>query len=382
MTFESIKDFYNYFEHKPKIVGLNQGRAWFKWPGKSFYADGIGYYPDASKAPLKLFNTFKGFGCAPLSGDVKLILTHIHEILCGGDSLASNYFLHWLAHIFQKPEEKPSVAILMKSAEGTGKGTLYRLLKKMLAANANQVNGHQQLTGRFNSVIAGKLLIFGDEVDLTSKAVFDKAKGIISEPTISLELKGIDAEPIPNFARFIFAGNHGQILRAGTRERRFLVIEPSSKKVDDKKYFSELNTLIDGNGASYFLEHLIHIDISSFNPYKAPVTKGLIEEKLSSLVPTLSFFHEELHKEKPFNNAAKLYANDLISLYMQWSENNNLAPTIACARTQIGKTMKSLNFKAIGRSGRDKGIYYDLPCNDDFKAVFSKHLGHNSDDIF
>ena len=382
MTFESIKDFYNYFEHKPKIAESNQGRTWFKWSEKRFYSDGIGYYPDKTKAPSKLFNTFQGFGCQPVAGNVLLILNHIHEILCGSDSVASNYFLHWLAHIFQKPEEKPSVAILMKSAEGTGKGTLYKLLKKILGSNANQVNGHYQLTGRFNSVIAGKLLIFGDEVDLTSKAVFDKAKGIISEPTISLELKGIDAEPIPNFARFIFAGNHGQILRAGTRERRFLVIEPSSKKVDDKKYFSELNALIDGDGASYFLEHLMQIDISSFNPYKAPVTKGLIEEKLSSLVPTLSFFHEELHKEKPFNNAARLYANDLISLYMQWSENNNLTPTIACARTQIGKTMKSLNFKAIGRSGRDKGIYYDLPCNDDFKAVFSKHLGHNSDDIF
>lgn len=382
ITFESIKDFYNYFEHEPQIGGSNQGRVWFKWPDKSFYPDGIGYYPDKSKAPTKLFNTFQGFGCKPTPGDVSIILNHIHNVLCGGDSDASTYFIQWLAHLFQKPAYKPSVAILMKSVEGTGKGTLYKLLKKMLGANAYQVNGHYQLTGRFNSVIAGKLLIFGDEVDLTSKPVFDKAKGIISEPTISLELKGLDAEPIPNFSRFIFAGNHGQILKAGTRERRFLVLEPSSDKVDDRNYFKTLNDLIDGHGAAYFLEHLLNIDISSFNPYKAPVTKGLIEEKLSSLVPTLSFFHEELHKEKPFNNAARLYANDLISLYMQWSENNNLTPTIACARTQIGKTMKILNFKAIGRSGRDKGIYYDLPCNDDFKAVFSKHLGHNSDDIF
>ncbi|MCI2283011.1 DUF5906 domain-containing protein [Colwellia sp. MSW7] len=189
-----------------------------------------------------------------------------------------------------KAAVKPTVAILMKSAEGTGKGTLYKLLKKMLGLNANQVNGHYQLTGRFNSVIAGKLLIFGDEVDLTSKVVFDKVKGIISEPTISLELKGIDAEPVPNFARFIFAGNHSQILRAGTRERRFLVLEPSSKRVDDKKYFSELNALIDGDGAAYFLEYLLNIDITLFEPYKAPATKGLIEEKLSSLPPILSFF--------------------------------------------------------------------------------------------
>ena len=383
MTFESIKDFYNYFEHKPKIAGVNQGRAWFQWVNKSFYPDGIGYYPDTSKAPVKLFNTFKGFGCEPKAGDIKLILNHIHDVLCGGDSVASTYFIQWLAHLFQKPEVKPSVAILMKSAEGTGKGTLYKLLKKMLGSNANQVNGHYQLTGRFNSVIAGKLLIFGDEVDLTSKAVFDKAKGIISETTISLELKGIDAEPVPNFARFIFAGNHGQILRAGTRERRFLVLEPSSKRVDDKKYFGELNALIDGDGAAYFLEHLLNIDIGSFNPYKAPATQGLIEEKLSSLPPILSFFNDELHKEKPFAGATRIYASDLVSQYMQWAENNNTALTSASARSQTGKALLNFGLLKVGRAGRGKGIYYDLPSNDDdFRGMFAKHLGHTVDETF
>ena len=382
MTFESIKDFYNYFEHKPKVAGLNQGKAWFKWSDKSFYSDGIGYYPDVSKAPIKLFNTFMGFGCEAEAGGVTLILNHIHDVLCGGDSAASTYFIQWLAHIFQKPAVKPTVAILMKSAEGTGKGTLYKLLKKMLGLNANQVNGHYQLTGRFNSVIAGKLLIFGDEVDLTSKAVFDKVKGIISEPTISLELKGIDAEPVPNFARFIFAGNHGQILRAGTRERRFLVLEPSSHKVDDKKYFQDLNELIDGDGAAYFLEHLLNVDIGSFNPYKAPATKGLIEEKLSSLTPILSFFNEELHKEKPFTGAARVYASDLVNQYMQWAENNNIALTSASARSQTGKALSSFGVLKTGRAGRGKGIYYDLPTDDDLRGIFAKHLGHTVDDTF
>jgi hypothetical protein len=382
MTFESIKDFYNYFEHKPKLANTNQGRAWFKWSDKSFYSNGIGYYPDKDKAPEKLFNTFQGYGCKPMPGNVSLILNHIHEVLCGGDSVASTYFIQWLAHIFQRPADKPSVAILMKSAEGTGKGTLYKLLKKMLGVNANQVNGHYQLTGRFNSVIAGKLLIFGDEVDLTSKAVFDKVKGIISEPTISLELKGIDAEPIPNFARFIFAGNHSQILRAGTRERRFLVLEPSSHKVDNKKYFQDLNELIDGDGAAYFLKYLLNVDIRSFNPYKAPATKGLIEEKLSSLTPILSFFNEELHKEKPFNGAVRLYASQLVSTYILWAESNNIALTPATARSQVGKALSNFDIKKIGRASRGKGIYYDLPNNQDFKAVFSKYLGHHSDDIF
>ncbi|MCI2283012.1 hypothetical protein L3081_05895 [Colwellia sp. MSW7] len=84
------------------MLGLNQGKAWFKWSDKSFYSDGIGYYPDVSKAPIKLFNTFRGFGCEAVYGDVTLILNHVHDVLCGGDSIASTYFIQWSRRISSK----------------------------------------------------------------------------------------------------------------------------------------------------------------------------------------------------------------------------------------------------------------------------------------
>lgn len=177
MTFEQINDFYRYFEHQDKIANKNKGVAWFKWAGKSFYKNGLGYYPDEAKLPKNVFNTFQGFGCKPIKGDVSLILQLIKDGLCSGDEKAYTYFIQWLAHIFQKPAQKPTIAVLMKSAEGTGKGTLFKLLKKMLNTNAHQVNGSYQLTGRFNGVIAKRLLIFGDEVDMTDKGVYDRAKG-------------------------------------------------------------------------------------------------------------------------------------------------------------------------------------------------------------
>jgi len=255
MTFERINDFYRYFDHVDKVAGKNRGIAWYKWPGKNFFSNGLGYYPDESKLPKKVFNTFQGFGCKPQSGDISLILHHIKHVLCTDDEKAFDYFISWLAHIFQKPAKKPTVAVLMKSSEGTGKGTLFKLLKQMLGANAHQVNGSYQLTGRFNGIVAGRLLIFGDEVDMTDKGVFDRAKGIISEDTLSLELKGIDPEPIPNYARFIFAGNHDRILRAGTRERRFLVLEPSDSMIDNLDYWTLLNAQIEQGGAAAFMDY-------------------------------------------------------------------------------------------------------------------------------
>jgi len=382
MSFESINDFYNNFAHRSKIANKNQGRAWFEWSGKKFDYNGIGYYPDTASLPVNVFNTFRGFGCQSTPGDVTLILKHIHEVLCAGDKKAAKYFVQWLAHIFQRPSEKPTVAILMKSAEGTGKGTLYGLLKKMLGANAEQVNGIYQLTGRFNALIARRLLIFGDEVDMTTKAVFDRAKGIISERTISLELKGVDPESIPNLARFIFAGNHDQIILAGTRERRFLVLEPSDHIVDDENYFNALNKQINADGASSFLAHLLKIDLSDFNPYKAPATKGLIDEKLAGLKPSLAYLYSELIKPKPFDGAAQLNAKDMINNYYNWSSERSLNVTEPAARSQIGKVMQLLKIQAFGRSDRGDGKFYQIPELDDFRQRFANHLGHSSGEIF
>ncbi|WP_410966913.1 primase-helicase family protein, partial [Salmonella sp. SAL04277] len=84
------------------------------------------------------------------------------------------------------------------------------------------------------------LLVFADEVTIHKPSEADRLKAIISEPTFNLERKGIDAEPMPNFARLIFASNSTQVLQAGIRERRYLVLEPSPEKAQSREYFDRL----------------------------------------------------------------------------------------------------------------------------------------------
>ena len=382
MSFEAKSEFVNYFSHKPKIAGFNKGAAWWHWGGKNFYPEGVGYYPCADRLPKGTFNTFQAFPSKPVEGDVTLILDHINNVLCDGDKEVGEYFIQWLAHIFQKPMDKPTVAILMKSSEGTGKGTLFRLLSKMLGSNFYQVNGIGQLVGRFNSVIAGRLLICGDEVDLTKKGAFDKAKGVISEPMFSMELKGIDPEPIPNYARFIFAGNHDNIIAAGTRERRFLVLQPSAHKVDDHQYWRELNAVIDGDGANNFFNHLLKIDLATFNPFKAPVTAGLIDEKLANLKPSLAYIYEQLVKEKAFDGTVNISATDLVNGFQRWANMNGMQTTIQSARSQIGKAMCDINILPAGRSDQKGGKMYKLPKSDILRKQFASLLGHDVDEVF
>jgi putative DNA primase/helicase len=382
ISYESIGEFKNYFVNQSNIAEMNAGTAWLKWAGKKFYPDGISFHPCQDSLPSTVYNTFSGFPCIARIGNSSPILKHIREVLCGGDDIAAEYFISWLAHLFQKPSEKPTVAILMKSVEGAGKGTLYRLLNKMLGINSYQINGDTQITGRFNSVVAGKLLIFADEVTLTDRKVFDSIKGIISEPTLSMELKGLEPELVPNFARFIFAGNHDRVLRAGTRERRFLVLEPTSCKVGDLEYWNQLNSFIRGDGAQVFLNYLLELDLDDFKPYDAPTTKGLIQEKLASLTPVQSYFYSQLSSSEPFSGFHTLYASDLNRQYQEWGMGNGFAFGVASARSQVGKLMSSLRIDAEGRSGRGKGKYYRLPDRESMKSSFADYLGHSAIDIF
>ncbi|GLX82479.1 DUF5906 domain-containing protein [Thalassotalea eurytherma] len=357
-SFEDVSQFNKYFEHEKKINGLNRGSAWFKWESKSIYRNGVGFYPNINDCPDGVYNFYKGLAIEPEKGDCSVYLNHIKEGICGGDHQAAEYFIQWLAHMIQKPEEKPSVAILMKSLEGTGKGTLVEPLKQMLGEHSAHVNGHYNLTQRFNGTVANKILIFGDEVDLKEKRVADKLKGLISERVIQLERKGIEPEPMPNYSRFIFASNHSQVIYAGLKERRYLMLEPVLK---DKIYYDSIHTWINKGGASYLLHYLAGLDITNFNKHKAPITKTLVDEKLCSLPHVMEFIYSEISKEKPFDGKARIFASDLVNDFSLWLENSGKeSKSVAARRKLIGDAMKNLSISSEGRSGRGNGKYYDI----------------------
>jgi len=377
---ESLSEFKSYFLHKPKIIGLNVGEAWLSWQGKVFKPDGISFFPKPDLCPSSIYNLFEGFPLTAKKGDVTPFVHHINEVICNNDLVAAEFVLGFLAHMIQKPNEKPSVAIVMKSVEGTGKGTMFEPLKKILGAYAVQVNGAYQLTGRFNSVVANKLLVFADEVDLTDVRTADKLKGLISEPRLSLERKGIDPIQVPNLCRFIFASNHETVIKAGNRERRYLVLEPSSKYAQNTAYFNQLWQWIKKDGACYLYDYLLNVDLTNFDPRKAPVTKALLEEKLANLTPCQEFLMNELNKERPFDGVCRIETQSMTIKCQQWLEANNYNESLPKTRSAIGKLLSRMGIASIGRSGRD--AFYELPEIAIFRENFSRLLGHTADVIF
>ncbi len=382
-SFESLEGFKDYFLDTPKISEKNAGLAWLCWPGKSKKLDGIGFYPVPEKCPSTVFNLYQGRSIKPAAGDVTPYLNHLKHIICAGDETAYCYLIGWLAHIIQKPDEKPSVAVVLKSIEGTGKGSMFEPIRRILGPHAVQVNGHRQIAGKFNATVANKLLVFGDEVDLTNQATADRLKGIISESTINLERKGIDPEPMPNYARFIFASNHDHTINAGTRERRYLVLEPTPTKAQDKHYFDELWQWINGTGTAHLLDYLLNYDLTGFDPRRAPATKALIAEKLASLKPAEAYLYEQMTSDKPFCGESRTDTSVLVDRFVEWCASNNEDIKKPAARSAIGKAVKRLGIEVIGRSDRGDGKrWYEWPSRSELEIRFAKLLGHDSVDIF
>ncbi|WP_028869649.1 DUF5906 domain-containing protein [Psychromonas arctica] len=390
LAFGPIQSFHNYFTHKSTVANMNRGTAWTHWEHKAFYENGIGFYPDITKSPKGCYNLFESWKCKSKQGDCTFIIQHIKNILCNGNEDAGHYFIQWLAHIFQHPDKKPTVAIFLKSVEGTGKGSLFRLLQRILGVHASQINGSQLVTRNFNSILISKLLIFADEVNLMSSDTFDKIKGLISEPICQLEKKGVEAEPMANLARFIFASNHEEVFPAGKRERRFLLIEASSEKANDREYWKEFNRLINnGEFTSAFLHYLLNMDLTDFDPFNAPMTKELIEQKISNFSMVDEYFYEELNTESPFNNEKRTPSTILMKRFIEWikaaeyQDNKGLKVKDRAARSLLAKKLIKLGFKKIGlRADRNGGIYYETPNIQILRKTFAEEHGLTDKDLF
>ncbi|MTI12256.1 DUF5906 domain-containing protein [Sansalvadorimonas verongulae] len=372
-AFEPIDQFKNYFHHRASVADLNVGTAWIRWAGKNRRLGGITFQPNLEKCPEAVFNLWRGFAVSPApDGDCKVYLDHLFRVICGSDEKAYKYLIGWLAHMVQKPDEKPSVAVFMRSVMGAGKDTMVKAISGMLGIHATTQNGDEQITGRFQGALQEKLFVFINEARVTDSRAIDRLKSLITESEVSLELKGKDPVRIPNYARFIFASNHDHVIKADPKERRYLMLEPkplySVGSREHFDYFSELHKWIDEGGAGKLLAFLQGVDLTGFNPHSAPVTALLNEQKLYSMKPVHQFIREWLANSSGVEWKERVLANDLTERYRAWVD-SNLGEKITDTRAgrALGSAMKELGIKKI----RSNGIKYPLPELESMKSRFS-----------
>lgn len=191
-----------------------------------------------------VFNTWKGFDVERVEdleqGDPQPFMDLVEDI-CGGDT---KYCLDWLARLFQKPEEKPTTALVFQSPQGCGKNTFFDAVGEMMGNKLYYYSDdvEQDLLARFSTAFENTKLIVVDEADprQTFKSA-SRLKSIVSNKVAKVERKGIQRIEIKNLSGVVFLSNEDIPVKIEDSDRRFAVYNSSKRLRNDTIFFKHFN---------------------------------------------------------------------------------------------------------------------------------------------
>ena len=268
-----------------KVKGGSKTRTaaqvWLESPKRRSYG-GITFLP--GKDAGDHFNLFQGFAVEPADGDCSLYLDHIRNNICSADDELYDYIIHWMADAIQNPSSRPGVALAIRGQQGVGKGVFVSMFAKLFGPHFIQVTQSNHLVGNFNGHQKDKLLVFADEAFWAgNKQAEGVLKGLVTEDTLSIEMKGVDVGQFPNFIRLILATNNDWVVPASAEQRRFVVIDASAARIQDTAYFGAIIHQMENGGLEALMYHLLSVDLEGVNLRKIPQTDALADQKLRSL---------------------------------------------------------------------------------------------------
>ena len=279
-----------------KPTTVNAAKAWLSWAKRKTYSE-VGFYPPGNPSPQGALNLYQGFRVRPGEPDPEKFQHYrylVEQLICGGNAEYIAYTWDWLADLYQNPGAgKPGTALVIKGGRGSGKGTFVSPHLRILGRHGIQVSGRDAFLGRFNGHLADKLLIVADEAHWAGdKHTLGLLKSIITEPTMALERKGVDAFAVDSFCRLVMCSNEDWVVPAGQDERRFLVFEMSDEKAQDVQWFGQLRREMDSGGTEALLGWLLARKFQRSGLFSCPMTEALVEQKIESFDPVQAFWFQ------------------------------------------------------------------------------------------
>lgn len=256
------------------------GDAWLEHPWRRTYGR-MAFIPKGG-CPPDVFNLWRGFGVNPKPGDWRLISRHMLQIICSGNQDHFNWLIGWCAYCVQHPGKPAETAVVLRGDKGTGKGSFAQLLMLLFRNHALQISNSRHLVGNFNAHLANTLFLFADEAFWAGdKTGENSLKRMVTEPWLTIEPKGVDAFEVPNMLKILIAANADWVVPATADERRWFVLDVPDSMKGNRAYFDALHRAIKTE-APAFLNHLLKLDLSSFDHRNPPHTDALNSQKIAS----------------------------------------------------------------------------------------------------
>jgi hypothetical protein len=338
-----------------------KANAWLRHYDCVKYKDGVIFEPSRYANGIEVkkqiygnkLNLWQGYSVEPKQGELGAldrIYFHIKHVICNDDDDCTEYLLNWIARCLQYPEKTGQTAVVMKGIEGCGKGTLARFIKDIFGQHGLHITNSKHLVGHFNGHLADCCFLFADEAFFAGNKEHENIqKGLITEPSLMVERKGMDAVSMQNRLKIVMASNNEWVAPTTKDGRRYFVLDVSSNYAKKKEYFAPLNKDINNPAIqAAFLFDMLHRDISDFDVSKIPDTKALQSQRAQSLDSFGRYWRDVLARGYIYYSEYGLHelqawisepATNLIQAgYEQW-----------CDKKRIGEHNRIKDNSAIGK---------------------------------
>jgi putative DNA primase/helicase len=332
------------------------------------------YPPHCQKpCPPNHFNLWKPFYAETIKdfeydeSAVNLFNDHVKS-LCNHDEKIYEFVKMFIAHMFQRPGEKPGTCPIFVSSEGAGKGSFVAVLTEIIGRKrVIETANAKLLVGDFNSSLTGKYLVCLNELCKSQiEGNGGKLREFITDKEIQINKKGIDAVEMASYHRILGETNKKNPIKTSQGDRRFRLVPCSDEHCNDKEYFKLFyDTLLNDNAAASIFQYYMNIEgADKFREMDVPMTdhqQELQDLNASPVQIWLEQFADVCH--------TPIWSNkDLLNNFISWRDENGFKYELNAQA--LGCEIMTMGVPGIKKGNRTKS---GIPKVFDFETVI-KHF--------
>jgi hypothetical protein len=285
---------------------------------------------------------------------------------------------------------------VLRGEEGVGKGFLANVIGRLCPHHYVVISQSAHLTGRFNPHHQQCLLMFVEEGFWAGDKQGEGAlKHLVTDPELLIEPKHVNPFMVRNLSRLIIASNEHWVVPAGTRARRWFVLDVANTRANDRKYFGAIVDEMENGGLQALMHLLMNFDLSTVDIFAVPKTAALLAQKEESLPPHEKWWlhclyageiraHDFVVTSQGHNQFSKesdgwpkeVRKDQLWKSYRDWAMDHNIRSRLWPVST-LHHWLKPLlpGSQEIRRGDKERTREIVLPELDICREAYAEHLG-------
>lgn len=298
LTIDAFRTLYRHQRVDRGRKSVSIADIWLDHPERATYERVVFNPNPVYVARPDTLNLWQGFPLTPKAGAWDRIRHHLFEIGACGDADLYDFLLDWLTYLVRAPHLSPECAIVWQGAQGAGKGSLVRIIHRLVGQHFLHVTHTRHFAGNFNAHLQDALVVFADEALWAGdKAAEGPLKQLITEQYLIIERKGRDPIMSRNYVHLVMATNNEWAVPMGFDDRRFGVIEVPDRYVDNVEYFAQLHDEIEHGGVEALYWELLNRDIRKPRVPKTAISQGAaIKQKVFTMSLVEKWWYQQLDR--------------------------------------------------------------------------------------